>query len=40
MDIIKFIRCNEVSELLEEICDVSILPILKEPQNQNGQLKI
>ena len=40
MDIIKFIRCNrEVSELLEEICDVSILPILKEPQNQNGQLK-
>ena len=40
MDIIKFIRCNrEVSELLDEICDVSILPILKEPQNQNGQLK-
>lgn len=32
MDIIKFIRCNrEVSELLDEICDVSILPILKEP---------
>lgn len=39
MDIIKLLRSNQhLSELLEDICDIKILPRFIPPQNEGGHL--